>query len=189
MVSSIRYPTDRTNPGGAIPVYICPTPPLIPNPPNNKDLPAGAVPVSFVAAGNSLDSGPIPVRTTTNPGPPFPWPSDQGQNRAAIPVYDSPIGVQVWITNAVGSPIVNEVTFTQPLADVLIPDVLGVCTATNNPSRWAIVESLELSVIISGSGQLVITSLDGATLGTHDIIVSASNAGGTGTGTITVEFT
>jgi hypothetical protein len=94
MVAAIKYPNDRTNPAGAIPVYMVVTPPPGPPWPNKQNN--GAIPVNFVSVGTSAASGPIPVRIVANTGPGPEWPSDQGQDDGAIPVYNSPAGMPVW---------------------------------------------------------------------------------------------
>jgi hypothetical protein len=94
MVAAIKYPNDRTNPAGAIPVYMVATPPPGPPWPNKQNN--GAIPVNFISVGTSAASGPIPVRIVANTGPGPEWPSDQGQDAGAIPVYNSPAGMPVW---------------------------------------------------------------------------------------------
>jgi hypothetical protein len=91
---AIKYPNDRTNRAGAIPVYIVATPPVGPPWPNKQNN--GAIPVSFGTAPTTPNSGAIPVRIVTNTGPGPEWPSDQGQDDGAIPVYNSPAGMPVW---------------------------------------------------------------------------------------------
>lgn len=93
-----RYPNDRTDRAGAIPVYIVGTPPTTDRPPNEQNNPFGAIPVNIVAVGSSPNSGPIPIRIVAGPGQPVDgkWPSNQVDNRAAIPVFNSPIGMPVW---------------------------------------------------------------------------------------------
>jgi hypothetical protein len=83
-VALYRYPNDRTDPAGAIPVYIVAAPTQPPYP-SNQD--GGAIPVIFGPVGG-INAGPVPVRILAAGGGP-PWPSDQGQDAGAIPVFNS----------------------------------------------------------------------------------------------------
>jgi hypothetical protein len=86
-MSAIQYPNDRTNPAGAIPVYI-------------EAGPVGkAIPVVFEAPPTTPNAGPIPVRVVAAPGTLHG--SDQGIDANAIPVYASvsPKAMPVWRIN------------------------------------------------------------------------------------------
>jgi hypothetical protein len=94
---AIKYPNDRRDPAGAIPVYMVAAPPPGPPWPNKQNN--GAIPVSFGAAPITPNAGAIPVRIIATGSPPDAageWPSDQGQDAGAIPVYNSPAGMPVW---------------------------------------------------------------------------------------------
>jgi hypothetical protein len=87
-------------------------------------------------------------------------------------------------------PVVAPTTFVEVLADVVLPEVLGTCTATNSPTGWAIVDNAGLDLRMSGaSGQLVLASLVGAAIGDFAVVVAAANAVAAGQGPITVRFT
>jgi hypothetical protein len=74
MSSAIRYPNDRTNPAGAIPVYLSSSP--------------KAIPIQVFSGAATPNSGPIPIRIVAGPGTP-PIGNDQSNDNNAIPVYES----------------------------------------------------------------------------------------------------
>jgi hypothetical protein len=122
------YPNDRNNPAGAIPVYLV-------GGPGGK-----AIPVNFVAGGatGGPASGPIPVYVTAGPGTP-PFGTDQGNPNNAIPVYISgaPNAMPVWDTAPAPPPIpVNttppSITPVGPVNSGL-PLTVNVGIWTNNP--------------------------------------------------------
>lgn len=171
------YPNARNNPAGAIPVYTVAGPPGIPIvlgvEPTTPD--AGAIPVRFVAAPSGVRG------------------SDQGIDANAIPVFtsSSPKAMPVWDvgTPAPLPPQPNPLTFSHILASLSPPQSLGMCTCTNGPATWSLISNDGLSIVVSGSGQMVLTSLAGAGHGAFYPVVQASNADGVGQGVITVEFT
>jgi hypothetical protein len=93
-MATIKYPNDRTDRNGSIPVYMVATP--APGPPWPSKQNNGAIPVAFGAAPISPNAGAIPVRIVAGTGPGPEWPNDQGQDAGAIPVYNSPAGIPVW---------------------------------------------------------------------------------------------
>jgi hypothetical protein len=99
MASAVKYPNDRTNPAGAIPVFLVPAP--TPGPPWPNQRTNGAIPVNFVPVGTSPNSGPIPVNVVAGLGTP-PFGNDQGNPNNAIPVYEDANGMPVWA--ATGTP-------------------------------------------------------------------------------------
>jgi hypothetical protein len=102
-MANYNYPNDRMNPAGAIPVYIVaqPTGGFNPSPPNAQNNAQGAIPVNIVAAPTVPYAGAIPVRVVAAPGIGPTWPSDQGQDAGAIPVWSStdPKAIPVWRIN------------------------------------------------------------------------------------------
>jgi hypothetical protein len=122
MPSSVKYPNDRTNPAGAIPVYIV-------SGPGGK-----AIPVNFLAGPVSPNSGPIPVYVTGGAGTP-PFGTDQGNPNNAIPVYISgaPNAMPVWDTAPAPPPVpVN----TTPPSITPIGTVTSGTVLTANPGIW-----------------------------------------------------
>jgi hypothetical protein len=83
MSSAIKYPNDRTNPAGAIPVYISSSP--------------KAMPIQVLAGPIDRNSGPIPVYFVAGPGT-APIGNDQGNPNNAIPVVISDVAnaMPVW---------------------------------------------------------------------------------------------
>ena len=108
MPSAIKYPNDRRNPEGAIPVYIVAAP-VKPPWPNNRGNSAAAIPIIFGAQPVSPNVGPIPVRVVAGAGT-APFGSDQGIDNNAIPVYES--------TAANAMPVVNVAPAEELLAPV-----------------------------------------------------------------------
>jgi hypothetical protein len=102
------YSNERDNAAGAIPVYIVATPIRNLNPPNEQDNVQGAIPIQMVAPSTSPTAGAIPVRVVgdTSSGP---WPSDQGQDAGAIPVYisASPKAMPVWDAGVEGRAVTS----------------------------------------------------------------------------------
>lgn len=172
------YPNARNNPAGAMPVYTVAGPP--------------GMPITLGVAPATPDAGPIPVRFVTAPS--GPGGSDQGLDANAIPVFisSSPKAMPVWDVGA-GAPLPpqpNPVTFTNAFEGFTTPRVLGTCTCTNGPATWSLIDSGGLSLnIAAGSGQLVIMSMAGVSVGTFHAAVQASNADGIGQGVVTIEFT
>jgi hypothetical protein len=88
--------TDRSNPAGAIPVYIVAAPPFSSSNPSMNSNALAAMPVYFVAQptqapgypnGQGSAQGAIPVRVVANPPTGLPsW--EIGNDSGAIPVYD-----------------------------------------------------------------------------------------------------
>lgn len=195
-----NYPNDRRNADGAIPVYIVAGPGIpdssgrLPNIQNNAN---GAIPINMLAGPPTTpNSGAIPVRIVAGPGTPVngKFPSDQGQDAGAIPVYNSTASnaMPVWQAGPapLPPPVVTPSIFTLP-TPTANPSVIGTCTATNGPVTWspgANASPLTVS-IAAGSGQLV--SMNGATVGpgTYQFNVIATNSSGFGAETITVNYT
>jgi len=85
MPSAIRYPNDRTNPAGAIPVFLSSSP--------------KAMPITIESGPTGVYSGPIPVYFAAGAGTP-PFGTDQGNANNAVPVVISgaPNAMPVWDT-------------------------------------------------------------------------------------------
>jgi hypothetical protein len=128
MPSAVKYPNDRTNPAGAIPVYIVAGP-------GGK-----AIPVNFLDGPVSSNSGPIPVNVVAGPGTP-PFGSDQGNPNNAIPVYEDGNGMPVWAATGT-PPLAIAENITPPLitpADIQNSGTLLTAdpgTWTNNPDSY-----------------------------------------------------
>jgi hypothetical protein len=121
-MNAIMYPNDRTNPAGAIPVYVVAGPV------------GGAIPVNFMAGAGSPASGPIPVYVTGGPGTP-PIGSDQGNPNNAVPVYISgaPNAMPVWDVAPAPPPI--PVNTTPPSITPTGTQVSGTML-TLSPGVW-----------------------------------------------------
>jgi hypothetical protein len=74
MPYAVKYPNDRTNPAGAIPVFLSADP--------------KAIPIQIFAGATGRNFGPVPVRIVAGPGT-SPFGNDQSVNNNAIPVYES----------------------------------------------------------------------------------------------------
>lgn len=172
------YPNTRNNPAGAMPVYTV------------AGLPG--MPITLGAEPATPNAGPVPVRFVA--APTGPGGSDQGIDANAIPVFtsSSPKAMPVWdvVTPAPLPPQPNPVTFSHVFDSFNPPAVLGTCTCTNGPATWSLIgtDGLNLS-IASGSGQLVMLSKAGASVGIFHVVVQASNVDGIGQGVVTIEFT
>jgi hypothetical protein len=181
-MNAIAYPNDRSNPNAAIPVYIVAGPI------------GKAIPVNFlVGAPVGPDFGPFPVRVALAGGG---GGTDQGVDANAIPVYlsTSANAMPVWdIAPAapVLPPEVDEVTFTLELPVQSGVDVVGSCTATNGPVTWYLAsDETGLCRMTTGSGQIVIVDPTASAVpGTYALLVEATNPGGIGQGTMTLELT
>jgi hypothetical protein len=181
MSSAIRYPNDRTNPAGAIPVYFSSGP--------------KAIPIKTFSSSAGRNFGPIPVRVVAGPGSP-PIGSDQGDDNNVIPVFESTASnaMPVWDAAPVAPiqpPVVSQSEFSYTLPVIGGVDSLGNCIATNLPVIWNLIDDQTgLCRISSGSGQLVIIDPnDVAAPGTYLLTVQATNSGGNGLGTIRVNLT
>jgi hypothetical protein len=136
MPSAVKYPNDRTNPVGAIPVFLVSTP--NPGPPWPNQRTNGAIPVNFVPVGTSPNSGPIPVVVVAGVGTP-PFGNDQGNSNNAIPVYISgeANAMPVWDTAPAPPPIPVNTTppSITPTGTLNSGTLLTVNTGvwTNNP--------------------------------------------------------
>lgn len=172
------YPNARDNPAGAMPVYTVAGSP--------------GMPITLGAAPATPDAGPVPVRFVIAPS--GPGGSDQGLDANAILVFtsSSPKAMPVWDVGT-GAPLPPEpipATFSQPFDTTNPPALLGICTCNNGPATWSLISNAGLSLnLSSGSGQLIWLNKTGASVGTFNVVVQASNADGIGQGVITLEFT
>jgi hypothetical protein len=194
MFRSARFfPTDRRDPLGAIPAYLVAAPTIRAG--SNQNNPNAAIPINMAAgAGPSATVGPIPIRMVAAVGPP-PWPMFQDEDEGAIPVYNSTAANAIPVWNATGTPPVippdvDDLTFTNQLPLQNDIEILGVCTASNNPTSWTIVSNTTpyQLTISPGNGTLVISNGLSVNPGTNSITVAAENDGGIGLGTITLTF-
>lgn len=122
MGSVVNYPNDRTNPEGAIPVFIVGGPV------------GGAIPINIFAGPVGVNSGPVPIRVVAGPG--LAGGSDQGIDANAIPVYESaaPNAMPVWnVAPAIEiiPPEIDVPPFITPTGIVTSGTVL-----TLNPGDW-----------------------------------------------------
>jgi hypothetical protein len=115
------YPNDRTNPAGAIPVYIVAGP-------GGK-----AIPVNFLSGPSGPNFGPIPVNIVAGPGTP-PFGNDQGNPNNAIPVYEAGDGIPVWAATGAPPSQISENTTPPSIAPTGIQNSGTVLTM--NPGVW-----------------------------------------------------
>ena len=172
------YPNARNNPAGAIPVYLSSSP--------------KAMPIVLSSAPTTPAAGAIPVRIVAAPS--GPGGTDQGVDANAIPVVESTASNAMPVYNVGAAPPlppeVVESTFTRAFATTNPPVALGTCTVVSGTVNWSIIDPGGLNLIIAaGSGQLLLMSLAGASVGTFYAVVQAANSDGVGQGTITIEFT
>ena len=94
MPNPIKFPSDRMNPAGAIPIYLVAPPAVFGGTAQNNA--AGAIPIFMTVAPLTPNSGAIPVRIVVGPSPGPKWSSDQSNDAAACPAYEDPLGIPVW---------------------------------------------------------------------------------------------
>jgi hypothetical protein len=95
-----------------------------------------------------------------------------------------------WKPSQLAPPVVTADTF-----DDVIPfpgglEVLGFCSATNNSTSWSIVNDPTGLLHISNNAQLVANDPGNVAIaGTYTVLVEARNAGGSGQGSIILNWT
>jgi hypothetical protein len=94
MPNPIKFPSDRTNPAGAIPIYLVAPPAIRGGTAQNN--PGGAIPIFITVAPTNPNSGAIPVRIVAATGPGPKWSNDQSNDLAACPAFEDPTGIPVW---------------------------------------------------------------------------------------------
>jgi hypothetical protein len=89
-----------------------------------------------------------------------------------------------------GAPVVNPQTMQNTLPTTN-GDVVGTVVASNTPTSWAIANGGGGSYAISNAGVITVTLLGSTTInqGTDYLLISATNASGTGQAVITIETT
>lgn len=161
------YPNDRSNPAGAIPIYLVAGPG------------GGAIPVNFLAGATGVASGPIPVRVVAGPGTAHG--SDQSIDANAVPAYEDGSGMPVWL--AAGIPPLREpINQTAPSISPAGIVTSGV-TLTADPGIWDTADSYMYQWTRNGANIAgMVTNI--YTTGVIDrnttigVKVVASNAGG-----------
>ena len=120
MPSAIRYSNDRTNPAGAIPVFLSSSP--------------KAMPIQIFAGPTGVYSGPIPVYFASGAGTP-PFGTDQGNPNNAVPVVVSGAAnaMPVWDTAPSPPPLS---TNTTPPSITPIGTVASGTLLTGSPGIW-----------------------------------------------------
>jgi hypothetical protein len=89
-----------------------------------------------------------------------------------------------------GAPVVNTQTM-QNLLPITLNETVGTVVASNTPTSWAIASGGGGMYAISASGVITCTAagVAGINVGTDYLLISATNASGTGQAIITIETT
>jgi hypothetical protein len=89
-----------------------------------------------------------------------------------------------------GAPVVNPATY-QLVLPVTSAQAVGTVVGSNTPTAWAITSGGEGNYAISSGGAITVTSAGatGINVGTDYLLVTATNASGSGQAVITIETT
>jgi hypothetical protein len=89
-----------------------------------------------------------------------------------------------------GAPVVNAQTMQNALP-MTLNEIIGTVVASNTPTSWAIASGGAGMYAISNVGVITCTAagVTGINAGTDYLLVSATNASGTGQAIITIEIT